>query len=379
MPLKVLMLGWEYPPILNGGLGVACHGLAEALGKLVDLRLVLPSEIAEAVKVGDYTGGQRAEITGAYVTGGGLYGDGVIEKVHQYAREVARAAGGWRFDLIHAHDWMTIAAGIALKKQSGRPLVVHIHSLEIDRVANGGSSPVYRIEREGMEQADLVIAVSSYTAALCVENYGIPKGKVAVVHNGVEKLAPQGERRDDLVVFVGRLAWQKGAERFVRVADRVGREFPEVEFALAGDGEMRGEIERMREGLGAKRRKQVRLLGFQGRREVGELLRRATVFCMPSVSEPFGIAALEAGMCGAPVIVSRQSGVREVMGSALLADHWDEAGWCNLVSELLRDKRRRQQVALGCRMEAQMCTWDRAAGSVLAIYREWLEDEKSRF
>ncbi|MDG2123980.1 MAG: glycosyltransferase family 4 protein, partial [Verrucomicrobiales bacterium] len=302
-------------------------------------------------------------VVGAYGVGRGLYGEGMREKVEGFAAGVVGGEDwGEDFDVIHAHDWMTFVAGMAMKERTGKPLVAHVHSLEFDRSGPGVRGWVYDIEREGMERADVVVAVSGYTAGVCGREYGIGRGKIAVVHNGVEAGCVGGGPREELVVFVGRLAWQKGGEMFVRVAKRVRERFPGVRFVMAGDGELREQLV----GRG------VEVLGFLERDEVFALLARAKVFCMPSVSEPFGIAALEAAVAGLPVVVSRQSGVREVLGSARLVDGWDESGWVEQVCRLFESEGERRELGSVLRQEAQRCSWDGAAARILGVYREWL-------
>ena len=356
MRVKVLMLGWEYPPMINGGLGVACEGLVGAMRTAAEVRLLLPGEVE-----GGESGGGIQRI-GAYGSGDGLYGDGLRERVLGFAEAVVEDVEGSEFDLIHAHDWMTLVAGMAVKARTGKPLVAHVHSLEFDRSGPGERGWVFEIEKEGMNQADVVVAVSAYTAEICEQMYGIDRGKVAVVHNGVTGGGERSPGREALVVFVGRLARQKGPEMFGRIATVVRERFPGVRFVVAGDGELRESL------AGAP----VEMAGFLGRREIRELLSRAKVFCMPSLSEPFGIAALEAALSGVAVVVSKQSGVREVLGSARLVDAGDEAGWIEQVCKLLGDEEERRRVAEAVRAEAERCSWEAAAAKMLGVYRGWL-------
>ncbi len=409
--LRVLMLGWEFPPVVNGGLGVACLGLARALAKRVDLRVVAPmadatsaagfrvggfgdGEFGEAlsalrkrcrrgefariervaVRLDPYAGGEAGEGAPAgWLAGGGLYGGDLGGKVAAFSGLATRAAMREKdgFDLIHAHDWMTFPAALALKAASGRPLAVHIHSLEYDRSGGRRGGWIYEIERQAMERADRVIPVSRYTGEIIAGHYGIDPEKIRPVHNGVEPVEAFRTPKkfpEPLVLFLGRLTEQKGPEAFLGIAGKVLGSHPEVRFVMAGDGErLRHLIEsRASRGLGGK----FHFTGMLDRAGVRRLFSMADIYCMPSVSEPFGLSALEAAQFGVPAVISKQSGAAEILKSSLSADCRDIGTMARHICRLLDDEELRARVARRQTRDIAGATWEAAARKVLAVYRE---------
>lgn len=412
---RVLMLGWEFPPVLHGGLGVACFGLARALAKQVALEVMVPWAVDEVspdglrvhgmdpgpphathentarryesfaplaripVRLDPYANIERADPRcddpqPAAEDGRRPpepYGVDLADKVAAFTEAVVTWAEGREFDLIHSHDWMTFAAGRALQRRTGKPLVVHVHSLQYDRAGPKVRDRVWEVERQGMAAAARVIPVSGYTARICVEHYGIDPRRVRPVHNGVEPVRSfRGVKRfpEKLVLFLGRLTDQKGPESFPEIAERVLARRRDVRFVMAGDGEQwRSLVESGAiRGLGGR----IHFTGFLERDQVAELLSISDVYCMPSRSEPFGLSALEAAQFGVPAVVSRQSGVAEVLHSALQADCRDPAAMADHIVRLLGDDALRARSAEAARSEARAATWERSAGNVLEVYRE---------
>jgi glycosyltransferase involved in cell wall biosynthesis len=308
-----------------------------------------------------------------WLAGGGLYGGDLGAKVVVFSELVVGAARrrGWDFGIIHAHDWMTFPAALALRAASGRPLVVHIHSLEFDRAGGRRGGWIYEIERRAMEAAERVVPVSRYTAGIIERDYGIDSAKIRPVHNGVEPVAAfRSEKRfpEPLVLFVGRLTGQKGPEVFVEIAARVAEHNPNVRFAMAGEGEKLARLLESRSELGLDEK--FHFTGFLDREGVRKLYSMADVYCMPSLSEPFGLSALEAAQFGVPVVLSKQSGAAEVLDGALLADGQDAETMARHIDRLLGDERLRAEVVGRQRSSLAQATWETAARGVGAVYRE---------
>jgi glycosyltransferase involved in cell wall biosynthesis len=305
---------------------------------------------------------------------GAHYGDDLFGEVARYAAQVAEMAAGRHFDLIHAHDWMTWPAAIAVARQSGAPLVAHVHSLEHDR---SGAHPDVRIdavERAGLAAADRVICVSHYTAGIVREHYGVPGDLLRVVHNGVyppavvRKYRRSPGTKGPLVLFLGRVTFQKGPDYFVEAAARVARHIPDATFVVAGSGDMVPGLERRVADLGLEDR--FVFPGFLRGEEVERMFSLADLYVMPSVSEPFGIAPLEAMSYNTPVIVSKQSGVSEVLSHALKVDFWDVERMADLMLGALRYPELRQEIVDMARDEVRRIHWDAAAEKCLHIYHE---------
>ena len=409
--MRVLMLGWEFPPYISGGLGVASEGLVKGLLQLgTEVVLVLPHHPfdsaapnlkivdAQAVREQDdpkhrkrfllrlrrvpsllrpYSTDtsyaeewQTAQETSTTFLG--HYGPNLGTEVMRYAEVAGRIARQERFDVIHAHDWLTYMAGLEARRASGRPLVVHVHATEFDRSGGGENRFVSDIERLGLTQADRVIAVSRYTAALVTRMYGVPREKLRVVHNAIDPKETVGEwsveEDDPLVLFAGRITWQKGPEYFVDAAARVVQEFSNVKFAVAGSGDrMRSMMERVA-ALGIGRN--FLFTGFLPPSELDRLYARADVYVMPSVSEPFGLTALEALQHGTPVILSRTAGVSEVIRNVLLVEPEDVEDLASKILSVLLFSPLRDALSSSGRAEVRRLSWAEAAGKCLEIYRE---------
>ena len=426
-PVRVLMLGWEFPPFISGGLGTACHGLTRAMTRLdVEILFVLPKTITaegdvsatsvrrrtESPTSADPAGGLAfmsvpSTLTSPYgrampgpaaparlaetpaaprsvavgspalrVVGtgaaGGYEGD-LVGRIEQYAARCAEIVKDESFDLIHAHDWVTFPAGLAIAARSGKPLVVHVHSTEFDRSGENVNVPVYEIERRGMHGAQAIIAVSERTKQIIVGRYGIAPEKVRVVHNGIEPAKPAApapsSNGDKTVLFLGRITMQKGPEFFVRAAARVLAKRNHVRFIMAGWGDLGPRtVEQVAAlGLGAR----VRFTGFLRGEEVKRAYRAADVYVMPSVSEPFGLTALEAIQHGVPVVISKTSGAAEVLNrGALQVDFWDVDRMADLILALLNHPELSEAVLREGTAECRRLTWDEAARKCVAVYEE---------
>lgn len=304
-------------------------------------------------------------------TGG--YGPHLMEEVEQYAQVAAIIARDNSFDVIHAHDWLTYPAGIEAKRMSGKPLVVHVHATEFDRAGEDINFQVSDIERTGMEKADRIIAVSQWTKNIIVSRYGIPENKVTVVHNGVaakpdKVCAAMPLIGGPVITFLGRITHQKGPAYFLEAACKVLQKFPDVHFVMAGSGDLLPNMMELAATLKISSR--VHFTGFLKSAKVDQVWAISNVYVMPSVSEPFGIAPLEAMMSGVPVIISKQSGVSEVVRHAIKVDFWDTEALASAICDLLTYESLNNTIKRESLEESKKITWDRAATKINIIYDE---------
>lgn len=306
------------------------------------------------------------------------YALSLIDEVRRYgllAREIALEE---EYDVIHAHDWLSFAAGIEAKRVSGKPLVVHVHATEFDRTAGHPNQQIYDEERLGFHEADCIIAVSYRTKATIVEHYGIHPDKVIVVHNGVlhdehEKDLPEilGEFRAQgkrIVLFLGRITIQKGPDYFLYTAKRVLEKDPNVIFVITGSGDMEHQVIRLAAQLGISRN--IVFTGAVWGDDRIRLYRAADVYVMPSVSEPFGITALEALANGTPLVVSKQSGASEVITHTLKSDFWDVDDMADKILAVLGSRALRDTLSEHGMRDVRRATWDAAAGRCISVYRD---------
>jgi glycogen(starch) synthase len=372
MALKVLMFGWEFPPHNSGGLGVACQGLVKGLSREgMEITFVLPRRIETAnssarILFADVSNVDIVEVnsrlvpyvnTESYARAWSEsendynYGATLIEEVRRYGRKGAEIARREKFDLIHAHDWLSFLAGTEAKKATGKPLILHVHATEWDRTGGNMNGEIYDIERYGMENADQIVAVSMWTKNIIVEHYGISPEKIDVVHNGIdaEDFEEEGEIPQikafknagyKTVLFVGRMTIQNGPDYFVKLAKRVLEFAPKTIFIMSGSGDMETNVMSAAASLGISDK--IIFVGFLRGKELRATYQMADLFIMPSVSEPFGITPLESLLNGTPVLVSKQSGVAEVLKHSLTADFWDiddmaDKALCVLENDSLHD------------------------------------------
>ena len=415
---KVLMLGWEFPPIINGGLGVACHDLSSAMSSMANITMVVPksspdfkmknmnlvginnidinsfddsfnsslqqlpfalhsvpanlnpysSEASTHLQKNNSQGLSGSEKLAPFNIDH-LYGGDVINKVFQYADITSNIASKMDFDVIHAHDWMTMLAGIKIKQQTGKPLVMHIHSLEVDRSGVNSKGWVYDLEKKGMEYADLLMPVSNFTAGNIEQYYGIKKNKMSVIHNGsvvVEPFKSERKFKEKTVLFVGRLTRQKGPEKFLDIASKVLEKNPNVRFVMAGVGDYFNSMleQSSYKNIGNR----FHMTGFLNLEKLRYLFSVSDVYCMPSVSEPFGLSAVEAAQFGIPCVISKQSGVSEVLDGALKFDHWDINKAASNILNLLNDNLLRKKVIEDSSQNLKKITWDISAQKIMNAY-----------
>lgn len=424
--MRVLMFGWEFPPHITGGLGTACFGLVKGLVKHdVDVLFVVPKAFGDESKEGfrllnasdvvvDFTRTENQEYWNhlkymeigsnliPYVgeeeftkeieheTSGksettqtvfseryifsGKYGKNLMEEVSRYALVASVIAKNNEYDVIHAHDWLTYAAGIAAKKISGKPLVIHVHATEFDRSGEDINHTVYEMEKAGMEEADLVITVSNLTRQIVIERYGIDAGKVITVHNAVEP-ADRAELvgvskhvQEKVVTFLGRVTFQKGPDYFIEAAYKVLQKDPDVRFVMAGSGDLLNKM--IRRVAQLHMGTQFHFTGFLAGTEVDTMFAMSDVYVMPSVSEPFGISPLEAMRSNVPVVISKQSGVAEVLKHALKVDFWDIDALADAIYGLLHYEGLKKMFFRYGKEEVDNLKWDNASQKVLEVYHK---------
>ncbi len=304
------------------------------------------------------------------------YGGDMFAEIHRYAAAAVNLALQEDFDVIHAHDWMTYPAAIAVAAVTGRPLVVHVHSTEFDRSGENVNQGVYDIERRGMHAADAVIAVSHLTRNIVTSRYGVMGEKVAVVYNGVENngrtspgYTPTDIKNDEkIVLFLGRITMQKGPEYFLMAAKKVIEEMDNVKFVMAGSGDMMRRTIEMAAGMGIGHK--VLFTGFLRGDDVQEIYNMADLYVMPSVSEPFGIAPLEALNHDVPVLISKQSGVSEVLTHVLKVDFWDVVEMANKIVAVLKYPPLRMTLREHGNFEVRKLRWADAARKCARVYDE---------
>lgn len=439
--MRVLMLGWEFPPYVSGGLGTACEGLTRALARQgVDVVFALPAGGMPLALQGHLPGAevkpvpqsqrhgtpplaqselpavpgiefrtipglhgvspydrptpspstdtarQRAAEVVATITGDpaqqelspdpiepeeGRYEGDLTAEAQRYADWCMQLLKHEDVDVIHAHDWLTFPAGLALAAAMRKPLVVHVHSTEYDRAGEERDPRIVETERRGMMGALTVICVSHLTREVCEQRYGISAGKIQVVHNGIDESAPPPpdaiHKDEQIVLFLGRLTMQKGPEFFLEAAKKVLTKLPAVKFVMAGAGDMADHIYRRAAQLGISDK--IVFTGFLRGGDVQRVFAMADVYVMPSVSEPFGIAPLEAIRHDVPVIISRTSGVSEVIQHALKVDFWNTDEIAEKVIAVLRHPPLSRTLREHAEVEVRQLTWDGAAKRCVQIYQ----------
>lgn len=421
--MKVLMFGWEFPPNISGGLGTACKGITFGLmDNNVDILFVAPklsgnedagkTMFLSADKItvgmnndaGRYVTGLLSYlnvsstlipytdpvITGAktgisqimhhsavppsevnYAFSGG-YGSNLMEEVFRYAYPAMEIATRYSFDVIHAHDWMTFPAAIAAARTSGKPLIVQVHATEFDRSGENINTDVYEIEKLGMEEADAVIAVSELTRRILINKYGIPGHKVRVVHNAmpdsgfIKNSRLTSPFKEKVISFISRITYQKNPENFLSAARRILDKDENFRFIMAGSGNLlHPMIEKVAQlGISSK----VHFPGFLNHTGLSDLFSMTDVYVMPSISEPFGISPLEAVKAGVPVVISRQSGVQEVLRHVLKVDWWNVAELADAIYGMAKYRSLSPLLIKGAPQDVANLSWRNQAAIIKNVY-----------
>ena len=439
------MFGWEFPPKSTGGLGTACYGLTKGLAnKGVQVTFVLPisdnfeTHITILPAFGNINYKPITSVITPYMTATeysriskflpnhSMYGANLFEEVQRYTEEAKKITSDElnknSFDVIHCHDWLTFKAGIIAKKISGKPLIVHVHATEFDRTANQGVNlHVYEIEKQGLQFADKIIAVSHYTKAKIVEHYNIDPNKIEVVYNAVELSNSETNKEETketsnknfpiknhekIVLYLGRLTIQKGPDYFLEAAKKVidfqkkklnknssslnkvanskvkrktkkessvtnhlNSEDVGIKFIIVGTGDMEHLIIEKAAELGISNN--VLFAGHLSGSEVDRAYKLADLYIMPSVSEPFGITPLEAARNKTPVIISKQSGVSEILKHCFKVDFWDTDELANYIIALLSFQDLHSEISNNSFKEIKKLSWDKAAENCIDIYNSF--------
>jgi glycogen(starch) synthase len=432
--LRIMMIGWEYPPSITGGLGIACRGLAkEVAARGHKVYFILPrvygnepmdpgvhliglntrdlpvsnaeleemllhfaeqhkDEIRNLLPYGAYDSPEigREEIASnlefirkqlakqieadspraEYLLQGG-YGSDLYQQIQLYADFVSLLARRLRVDIIHAHDWMTFPAGLGAMVQSGRPLLAHVHATEFDRSGIHGNRYVEDLERHTFHRSNAVVTVSNYTRSIIINRYQVAPDRAFAVHNAVEteKLEEPCTRPfpQKMVTFLGRITFQKGPDYFVKAARKVIDETQNVRFVMVGTGDMYPRMIELAADLGIG--KYFHYTGFLNREQIKKIYSMSDLYVIPSVSEPFGLTALEAMSQGVPVIVSKQSGVSEVIQNAVKVDFWDVDAIAGAIKKILHDEELHSQMREGGLQEVQQISWAQSAEQMENVYR----------
>jgi len=440
--MKILMFTWEFPPLISGGLGMACYGMVKALlglGIKIDLVLptkemvyfplreesdvdTLPTVFMDPVLHKEFstrtfsTASERLEYIGItsipetyfqladmrhfvsrfqkeYLVSeivsleeheiwedmtAHLIGDeDLMRKVQEYTMRAERFARELDYNLIHAHDWLTYPSGMLARKISKKPLILHIHATEFDRAGGPGDERIHKIEHAGMMYADRVIAVSQYTAQMIMSRYRIDTGKTSIVHNAftLDENQMRTKRRifkGPTILFLGRITLQKGPDYYLEVADRVLKTHPEARFIMAGTGDMARKL--LRRSASLKMRNRFLFTGFLNRKQVEQILRGSDIYVLPSVSEPFGISPLEAMAFGVTSIISKQSGVAEVVNHAFKIDYWDVDLMADTINHLIENPEKCHKIGIDGMREVNQIHWNEAAEKIRKIYSSTLAE-----
>src|SRR3989344_139753 len=398
--MNVLMFGWEFPPYSYGGLGVACEILTKGLVKnKVKVKFVVPysgkkkpqhlelistnkenieinfvdSLIHEYINENDYEGKLRKlneEIRS-------LYGINLYKEVYRYSQAAKEIALNSDYDILHCHDWMTYLAGINAKKISKKPLIIHIHNTVFDRSKENPSVHEYNIEKAGFENADHIIAISNRIKETLIHNYGIPDSKISVVHWGIDhenefynQKNPK-KFQNKIVLFAGRVTSQKGPDYFIEAAKKVLDKYKNVRFVVVGNGDMLPKVINRSIELGISNK--INFTGWLNQKDVFKAFKIADLFVMPSVSEPFGLVALESIKNGTTVIVSKQSGVSEVLNNCLKVDFWDTNELANKIINVLTRENLYNELKSKSEEEIKNFNTDKTAKKTIDIYRQILK------
>lgn len=397
--MKVLMLGWELPPHNSGGLGVACYQLCKALSKKgADIEFVLPYTAEHDIEFMSINAAHPQDVE-AVIKAGIAYDsfkyvktNGDIEWVDlfgqsaNYEQAVERIVKLAEFDVIHAHDWLTFRAALRAKEITNKPLLLHVHSIERDRAGGNDGNPMVReIEYTSMMLADKIIAISQLTKNAIIADYGIPTDKIEVIHNsfdldGVQPLdsgniykylTEMKQHGYRVVVNVGRITVQKGLPNLLRAAKEVVARAPKTIFLFVGSGEQDRELLELAAELGIGRN--VVFTGFQRGKAWRDAYAIGDLFVMPSISEPFGLTPFEAIGYGTPALISKQSGVSEVLTNCLKVDYWDVNEMANQITAVVKNDALRDELHVNSLKEYERLSWNKAADRLLELYQHHAE------
>lgn len=417
--MKVLMFGWEFPPKIYGGLAVASYGITKGLSLQPDVETIfcLPKPSGEEEKFLKIVGMNQVPIVwrdhdygyvqsqlessspedyyryrdhiyadfsymhvnnlGCMEFAGGYPGN-LHDEINNFSIIAGVVARAESFDIIHAHDWLTYPAGVHAKMVSGKPLCIHVHATDFDRSRGHVNPTVYSIEKNGMDHADCIMCVSELTRTTVINEYHQDPAKVFAVHNAVYPLSedlrriprPDHSKSEKIVTFLGRITMQKGPEYFVEAANMVLHRTRNIRFCMAGAGDMLEDMIQLAAERGIADR--FHFPGFQRGRQVYETYKNSDVFVMPSVSEPFGIAPLEAMQCGTPSIISKQSGCGEILKNVIKTDYWDVHAMADAIYAICTYPSLYKYLQEEGLNEVDQITWEKVALYIRQLYEQTL-------
>ncbi len=412
------MFGWEFPPKIYGGLAVASYGITHGLSKIpgVETTFCMPKPCGEEDKFlnivamnevpvvwrdvnEDYLRSRlsinspeqyyrfRDNIYADFSYKGvndlgcldfaGGYPSNLHEEINNFSIIAGVIARTQECDIIHAHDWLTFPAGVHAKHVSGKPLVIHVHATDFDRSRGNVNPTVYGIEKDGMDHADCIMCVSELTRQTVINHYHQDPAKCIAMHNAVYPLSPEIQAiephknpNEKVVTFLGRITMQKGPEYFVEAASLVLRRTRNIRFCMAGSGDMLNDMIELAAARGIADR--FHFPGFMRGKQVYECYKNSDVFVMPSVSEPFGIAPLEAMQCGCPSIISKQSGCGEILDKCIKTDYWDIAAMADAMYALCTNDAYHNYLAEEGLREVEQITWEKVGERIYNSYKRVL-------
>ena len=413
--MKVLMFGWEFPPKIYGGLAVASYGITKGLSLQGDvettfcmpkpcgdeekfLKIVNMSQVPVVWRdvnydwIKDRFVGHTAEdyyrfrdhlyADFNYLQGlddmgcigfAGGYPSNLHDEINNFSIIAGVLARSEQFDLIHAHDWLTFPAGVHAKMVSGKPLCIHVHATDFDRSRGKVNPTVYSIEKNGMDHADCIMCVSELTRQTVIREYHQDPRKCFAMHNAVYPLPQEyldiprvDHGKEKVVTFLGRITMQKGPEYFIEAADLVCKRSKNIRFCFAGSGDKYWEMVDLAAAKGIADR--VHFPGFQRGKQVYECYKASDVFVMPSVSEPFGIAPLEAMQCGTPSIISKQSGCGEILDKVIKVDYWDINAMADAIYSLCTNDGLHKYLQEEGLKEVAEITWEKVGHRIRKLY-----------
>ena len=380
--MKVLFLGWEFPPHSVGGLGTHSYNIVKTLSeKGVIVNVILPfkehieingvnfltfeSRLFESMydissrKNGKDTAGENA-----------LYKD-VFNEVEEYKNRAVELSSKIDFDVIQANDWVTGRAAIAIKKNTGKKLIATIHSTEYDRTAGKPWESISKEEKELIDRADTVVTVSRRLKEEIISLYKTDEKKISVIYNAINKEKFNVIKRSNgqkIVLYVGRLSVQKGIDNLIKAFSVVAKKNGDALLYIIGEGPELSNLINLSINLELADR--IIFLGRVPDEDMEALYSIANVFVMPSVSEPFGIVALEAIASNVPTIVSSQSGVSEVIRNTLKVDFWDTEQMADLILGLLDYGEINSELSKEAYKELDSITWEKAAEKFIELYKK---------
>jgi len=393
--MKILMLGWELPPYNSGGLGIACYQLCKSLAQKdnIDIEFILPYQADHGVDFMKITAATPQDVK-SFLLSGIAYDSSLFQSKDikfnglrledqqtLYEHAVAQLVENEEYDIVHAHDWLTFKAALKVKALKNWPIVLHVHSVESDRSGSKDGNPIVKeIESISLHMADRVIAVSEHTKQSIIEDYGVPADKIEVVYNSIDVSTLQPLDEDNaykylsamkalgyrVVVNVGRLTIQKGLPHLLKSARKVIDKAPKTLFLIVGSGEQTYELITMAAELGIGQN--VLFAEFQRGKNWRDAFAIGDLFVMPSISEPFGLTPLEAVSYGTPALVSKQSGISEVLRNCLKVDFWDIDEMANLIAGVMQNDSLRNELWQNSFRELNQLSWDQASEKVIDVY-----------